>query len=305
MKGGYILPFSFKRPSQESAVNTYNHISNGDMDGFCKSIAQYFFTDNGVVPEKARYREDGDLKGINNFIKIIYEGDGNPEIKTEKTFMPDFSIANDDRLLIIEFDEKGNYHQSDENNEYIAKNLIYDEILCTSYKNRENINMPNVCVLRIKYNDKTVHRQRMNLITANKNKATKLIIAIILYTWNHMAPKYHSKLYFHNQYILASLNRTSELPIVLKEFISLKPLRYEDMLAFSTNNPCYSGYNLDTRESILTDMTFEVKSQDLLPEYKRDFIENFNGSEYQRFLQSKKRIDIVDNPFNDIIDHFN
>lgn len=305
MKGGYILPFSFKRPSQESAVNTYTHIANGDIDGFCKSIAQYFFTDNGVVPEKARYREDGNILSINEFIEKVYTGTGEHKLKPEKTFMPDFTISNDDKLLIVEFDEKGHYHQSNQNNEYIAKNLIYDEILCSSYKERKRIDVPNVCVLRIKYNEKTINKTRYNLITANKVQATKIIIALILYTWNHMAPKYDSRLYFHNQYILGSLEITSELDIKLKEFISLKPRRYEDMLEFSTDKPCYSGYDLDTRKSILTDMTFEVVTEDLLPEYNRYFKEGFNGSEYQRFLLSKKRLDITNNPFNGIIDHFN
>lgn len=202
LSGGYITPYSFIKHGQNMAVNMFNRLENGQMDRYCKSIALYFFDDNGYSPRVNRYIEGGKLaesiEEINNFIRKR-----NPSVKmlnSNSTFTPDFSLYDGRNLLIIEFDEQGSYHQDIRDEHYIAKNYIYDQILHESYKNfiekKSNI---NVVILRIKYNERKLNEegQRVTIISHHRDLGVRYILSMILFTWIHMTSSIASESNLH------------------------------------------------------------------------------------------------------------
>lgn len=306
LSGGYIIPYSFIKHGQHMAVDMFNRLENGQMDRYCKSIALYFFYDVGYSPRVSRYIEGGEIaksvEQINNFIR---KHDSHVQLlESNATFIPDFSLYDGKNLLIIEFDEKGSYHQDSRTKGYTAKNYIYDQILHESYKNfAEKKSKINVVILRIKYNELELNggKERVTIISHHKDLGVRYILSMILFTWTHMTSSISSESNLHYQYVLGYLKIDSSNKLHINEFLTLYPTNYNDLLTFTPENTFYSKFNLDSRERYENGPI--IRKWNLMRALKIELFDKYIGSEYEKHVQSKKNTDIPNNHFNHIIDH--
>lgn len=300
--GGYAIPYTFQRPGQWLGVQLYNKVKNGEMDNYCKAIACYFFDKNGYPSRSMKYIDGGkiaeSIDEINAFI-TKRSNKSNPTLLTStNSFIPDYAIYDDERLLIVEFDEGDSFHQSLADERYIAKNFIYDQILCQSYQ--EPI---NVCILRIKYNEYKYKSSERTIIGNFKEKGVRYIVSMMLFAWAHMKAYTGNKTYFQSQYILGYLDVKEQNDLVLKEFIGLIPKNYEDLNRFSPSSTFYSKINLDDYH--IYEQPVDIRKWHLKELLRNELWTKYNGSKYERYVKSKINTTLTNNKFNEIIDHFN
>ena len=287
INGGYIIPTSFTKQSpkakihdKDSALNEYKILKDGEMDKFCKCICYYFFSKYGVSPTRMPYVGGSSLANIKDmkpYIRLRYIP------SSIKTFIPDFVISYNMKLLILEFDENNSYHQTDTDKGYVMKNYIYDEILCNERNH-------NVCILRIKYN--------RSVTDATKPMAMRIIVSLILFTYVHM------KKIFKYCYLLAALDITDKT-VRLSEFVAVKAASEDIMKTFTPTTPLFSCFNLDSRELLPAFASIrkndDIKEENMLPMFKKELFDEYKDSHYERYF-NRKIID--DNSIDQVIKRF-
>ena len=199
-------------------------------------------------------------------------------------------IIDEDHILLIEFDEKGSYHQKNDNLNYVMKNLIYDQLLCESLN--EEI---NVCLLRIKYSG--------NILGLCKDDAVRAFISIIYYTILKLKSDEVA-----NEIILAHVSVFKQKPIIL-EFLSIRTCEFDTMRSFSPTTPVFAAVDLDTRRLIPSVKNIRSVKDFIVHHFLSDLRDkafmNYTGSPYETYFNSKINRTIANNPFNDIIESFN
>lgn len=233
------------RGSRVFKPNEYGDVQfqNIDKDKCKDDLIQF----HGYFPKRIRFIEDISGGNDDQFSKIDNDEEFTEMIRnkltfTNKSFESDFVIGLDfhrhmkigrsrviaqsmnNSYIIIEFDERDKFHQDNSDPNYIAKNIIYDEILSESKERGRNI-----VILRIKYNS-IINYFNKEYITFN---VVKLIYSVILgiYRGN-----------ISNCYVLSRICNSRYPTIQLDNSIILKHKRIGQ---FNKSNPLFSKFDLD------------------------------------------------------------
>lgn len=300
--GGYTIPDdSYERSSGsrtiqtlEDAIEHYISATKDQYKNYTEGLAFYFFQDDSfqdtLMPKGYNYF--GGMKLIKNYNDLKWYINQRYDIglTRHRIFNNDLTvIIDEDHILLIEFDEKGSYHQKNDDLKYVIKNIIYDQLLCES--SSEEI---NVCILRIKYSG--------NILGLCKDDAVRAFISIIYYTILKLQSDE-----FANEIILAYITVIKKKPII-NEFISIYAKEFDIMRSFTPTTPVYAVLDLDTRELIPSVQNTRTMDDfiitDLLPDLRDKAFIHYVGSPYETYFNSKINRTIENNPFNEIIESF-